>query len=669
MPRPRTIRRVGSLLVLAAFALTVAIAGPGYCQDRPLPGPAAKALSTDPSWIPTGSLNTARAGHTATLLTSGKVLVVGGNSGSFNSNTLDSAELYDPVNGTWSVTGRLKQSRSYHTATLLPNGLVLVAGGAVIAGQSVVLTSTAELYDPVAGEWRSTGDLKTGRELHTATLLQNGNVLVAGGIGSENLDSAELYDPATGMWSRTGNLVAARYWHTATLLQTGKALVAGGQFDVGSNLSQILKSAELYDPVSGTWNRTTDLNAFHSEHTATRMQNGKVLVASGDDVYDYDGTSNGTAEIYDPGTATWSYTGNLGAIRDGHTATLLPSGKVLVTGGVHFSTTNGAELYDPVSGTWTPTGNVSTPRFYGHTATLLSDGKVLVAGGTSENNHPTALDSAELYEAAAPPPGTIDSSFTGAWYDPAQSGHGLFVEILPGNRVFVGGMTFNPAGTEQAWFAGIGTYSDNTATIPAVTLPTGGRWIPNFNPNQIINNLWGTLTFTFTDGDHGKVDFNSVFGYGTWSMNLTRLTRPAGVTTTATLRDAVAPGTIGPAFTGAWYDPAQSGHGLFVEVLPENRMFVGWFTFNPSGTAQAWFVGAGSYDGNTATITPVSLPTGGRWIPNFDANQIMANIWGTLIFTFTDCNQGKVDFNSVLGYGTGSMKLTRLTQPAGLNCP
>jgi N-acetylneuraminic acid mutarotase len=190
------------------------------------------------------------------------------------------------------------------------------------------------------------------------------------------------------MWSRTSNLVAARYWHTATLLQNGKVLVAGGQ-----NVSQILKSTELYDPVSRTWNRAADLNAFRSEHTATQMQNGKVLVASGDDPFDYT-TFNGTAEIYDPGSATWSYTGNLAAIRDGHTATLLPSGRVLVTGGVHFSTMNGAELYDPVSGTWIPTANVSTPRFYGHTATLLSDGKVLVAGGASETDNPTALASA-----------------------------------------------------------------------------------------------------------------------------------------------------------------------------------------------------------------------------------------------------------------------------------
>lgn len=668
-----TIHRIGSSLMLAAFVLTAGIVAPAYCQDRPPPGWGVKALPTDPGWSLTGNLNTARFGHTATLLASGKVLVVGGSTGSdggsINPKTLDSAELYDPVTGKWSVTGSLKQSRTNHTATLLPNGLVLVVGGKVASATSFDTISTAELYDPDAGEWKSTGDLIAQRSYHTATLLQNGNVLVAGGFGqgSGSLDSVELYDPATGTWSRTGNLGTGRYWHTAAQLQNGKVLVAGGLLELAPDRGQILTSAELYDPVGGTWSRTADLNEFRSQYTATLLQDGKVLAASGDDPFDE--ASKGTAEIYDPATATWSNTGNLGVIRDSHTATLLPSGKVLVTGGVHFSTMNGAQLYDPVSGTWTPTSDVSAPRFYGHTATLLSDGKVLVAGGTSEDDNPTALDSAELYDDGAPPPGTIDSGFTGSWYDPAQSGHGLFVEILPGNRVFVGWMTFNPAGTEQAWFVGVGTYSGNTATVTSVTLPTGGRWIPNFNPDQIVNNLWGTLTFTFTDGDHGKVEFNSMLGYGVGSMNLTRLTRPAGITTAATLRDAAAPGTVGPGFTGAWYDPAQSGHGLFVEVLPDNRMFVGWFTFNPAGTAQAWFVGAGTYTGNTATITPVSLPTGGRWIPNFDPKQIVNNTWGTLAFTFTDCNQGKVDFNSVLGYGTGSMDLTRLTQPAGLSCP
>ena len=121
-------------------------------------------------------------------------------------------------------------------------------------------------------------------------------------------------------------------------------------------------------------------------------------------------------------------------------------------------------------------------------------------------------------------------------------------------------------------------------------------------------------------------------------------------------------------FTGSWFDPAQSGHGLHIEVLPNNQLLVAWFTFNPAGTEQAWFVGVGSYTGNTATVTSVAQPTGGRWIPNFDPARVVNNPWGTLTFTFTDCNHGKVDFVSPLDYGVGSMNLTRLTQPAGLSC-
>jgi len=128
-------------------------------------------------------------------------------------------------------------------------------------------------------------------------------------------------------------------------------------------------------------------------------------------------------------------------------------------------------------------------------------------------------------------------------------------------------------------------------------------------------------------------------------------------------------GIIGPGFTGAWYDPAQSGHGLFVEGLPDNRIQAAWFTFNPSGTEQAWFVGVGTYAGNTATLTAVTQPTGGRWIPNFDPARIVASSWGSLTLTFTSCDQGRVDFTSTQDYGVGSMNLTRLTRPAGLTCP
>jgi hypothetical protein len=128
------------------------------------------------------------------------------------------------------------------------------------------------------------------------------------------------------------------------------------------------------------------------------------------------------------------------------------------------------------------------------------------------------------------------------------------------------------------------------------------------------------------------------------------------------------PFAIDSGITGAWYDPSQSGHGLFIEVLSDNRFYASWFAFNPAGTEQAWFTGVGTYSGNTASITAVAQPTGGRWIPNFEPSLIERKTWGTLTLTFIDCNHGTVDFNSVLGYGTGSMNLTRLTQPVGLTC-
>jgi hypothetical protein len=250
------------------------------------------------------------------------------------------------------------------------------------------------------------------------------------------------------------------------------------------------------------------------------LPDGIVLVAGGFNV----------SELFDPSTGQWSTTGSLNARRIVDTATLLLDGKVLVTGGFRAGTDGtdpllaSAEQYDRSTTKWEYTSSLNTARF-GHTATLLSNGKVLVAGGAGDVS---ALMSAELY-AIAPAPGAIGPGFTGAWYDPAQSGHGIFAQILSDQRFYAAWFAFNPAGTEQAWFAGVGTYSGNTATITAVEQPTGGRWIPNFDPNQIARNAWGTLTFTFTDCNHGTVDFSSVLGYGAGSMNLTRLTQPAGL--------------------------------------------------------------------------------------------------------------------------------------------
>jgi Galactose oxidase, central domain/Dockerin type I domain/Kelch motif len=193
------------------------------------------------------------------------------------------------------------------------------------------------LNTPASGSWTATGSLHTARNKHTATLLQNGMVLVAGGIGSlgVHLTSAELYDPASGTWTATGSMGTARCEHTATLLPSGKVLVAGGYN------GPALSSAELYDPASGTWTATGSMRDERGEHTATVLPNGKVLVVGGFDL----SSAWRSGELYDPVTGTWTATGSMGTARDEHTATLLPNGKVLVAGGSNGVPLSSAELY------------------------------------------------------------------------------------------------------------------------------------------------------------------------------------------------------------------------------------------------------------------------------------------------------------------------------------
>jgi len=233
---------------------------------------AIRAQEGGPSWMYTGSLNTARPGHTATLLPNGKVLVVGG----YSAGLLESAELYDPSTGTWSFTGSLNVLRAGYTATLLGNGKVLVAGGNAISGsQQSDLTKTAELYDPATGEWSFTGSLNVHREGHTATLLSNGKVLFAGGVVFSATNPAELYDPATGKWTLTTNLGEHHFGHAAMLLQDGKVLVAGGCTDPDCTFL-ILGSAEVYDPNTARWTVTGSLAVPRDSLNLTTLPSGRA---------------------------------------------------------------------------------------------------------------------------------------------------------------------------------------------------------------------------------------------------------------------------------------------------------------------------------------------------------------------------------------------------------
>jgi N-acetylneuraminic acid mutarotase len=356
-------------------------------------------------WSATGSLGTARSYHTATLLENGKVLVVGGDN---KGGVLDGAEIYDPATGQWSATGSLSTPRVGHIAMRLANGKVLVAGGSGDPPIYPILTS-AEIYDPDTGAWSAAGNLSVARANHLATLLADGRVLVTG--GSPGGSSAELYDPATGAWSPAGTMNSQGFYPTATLLSDGNVLVVSGYSRDG--VPQ--RTAELYDPATGRWTATSDLITARGTLTATLLPNAKVLVAGGETSSHCD--QEDKAELYDPATRRWSATGSLTAPRGNHTATLLPNAKVLVAAGMNIcNLLNSAEIYDPATGSWSVTRSLITTRI-GHTATLLANGEVLVAGGYGTSFNSVASNSAELFEIKTP-------QITGA----SISGKRLFVE-------------------------------------------------------------------------------------------------------------------------------------------------------------------------------------------------------------------------------------------------
>jgi len=387
---------------------------PGIAVGPPPPTPSptpTPALSPGFSW--TGSMDTtagASTGDTATKLADGRVLVT--------QACGTTVEMYDPATGTFSPTGSLTATRSGKTATLLQDGRVLITGGynCADAGHEAIWAS-AELYDPATGIFSPTGPMGTPRESHTATLLADGRVLVAGGSTMESqpaslpvtlasyrtaatsanvLSSAELYDPVTGSFSPTGSMSQFRDRFSATLLQDGRVLVVGG----GGEGYASRTSAELYDPATGRFSGTGPMKSGRWLHTATLLQDGRVLIAGGRSPKD---STYASAEVYDPSAGTFSSAGSLKAGRQQHSATLLPDGRILIAGGYEsdgqqWNVLSSTELYDPGTGRFTPTGSMGESRME-QTATLLNDGRVLIAGGSGIGNSGSfGLTSAVLYQ-------------------------------------------------------------------------------------------------------------------------------------------------------------------------------------------------------------------------------------------------------------------------------
>ncbi|MFO0760653.1 MAG: hypothetical protein U0359_29515 [Byssovorax sp.] len=418
-------RRATRRAALALFFALPLLGAAGSCTGGPA-SPGATGIATAhprATAILAGSrpLTQGRSGHTATLLPDGMILLAGGRPDEASKGR--TAEVYDPATGRSRATfAPMATARSGHTATLLRSGMVLLAGGIssldTSAGEAA---RSAEIYDPGTDRFRSVAvPLRAPRANHTATLLPDGKVLLAGGRAgfaedgdpmSNTLDPgpdgapwAEIFDPETETFEATpGPMVELRSHHTATLLADGRVLLAGGEDDPDGP-AHVGRSAEIFDPKSGAFTATAGhpLRDF-SHHTATALPGGQVLLTGGLARPLPDGGRDESeqlreAELYDPGKDEFIATGSLARFRADHSATLLPSGRVLVTGGLEDAG-GSLEVYDPPSGAFLPIEDLPAPRRGGHSATLLPSGAVLIAGGTTlALNEPVASSDTLLYD-------------------------------------------------------------------------------------------------------------------------------------------------------------------------------------------------------------------------------------------------------------------------------
>ncbi|HIV71130.1 MAG TPA: hypothetical protein H9903_09380 [Candidatus Aquabacterium excrementipullorum] len=381
----------GGVLALLSAALG---AVPAWSQTKPAASPAAlTATAPAPSPVKLAPMRTAREGHTATVLPDGTVMIAGGTGA--DGHAIRSVEIYDPARNTWTAAEAMNTARARHTATLLNDGRVLFTGGI----DETTYLDHAEVFDPRANTWFHVPALPDVRRAnHTASLLPDGKVLVAGGIGfpaEEDLedtltfDTTEIFDPATETWSHGPTMAVGRQMHTATRLTDGSVLFVGGLSDAGGN-----SSAERYDPRARRFIPAGALTSVRWLHSASVLPQGKdagqVLVAGG---YDASGSMAG-AELYDPAANAWRPGPAMTSAHHNHTATVLRSGAVLVSGGIGKATSPPpAQLYDPAAGTWAAVPAVKAER-YNHTSTLLPNGSLLVVGGSDQQG---VLATAELY--------------------------------------------------------------------------------------------------------------------------------------------------------------------------------------------------------------------------------------------------------------------------------
>jgi hypothetical protein len=471
-PLIERVRRRGVSAIAIAMAIAAFLTGTAGGSGEP-----------SPLFVATNPMTQARENGTATVLQNGKVLMTGGQDSSGTSTA--NAEVYDPATGSFNFINVMSIPRKFHTAVLLSNGTVLITGGIDADGNFL---NTAEIYDPVAGQFTCVGgvsatpplcnpSMSDHRANHTATVLPNGQVLITGGQDAAGtpVNTAEIFDPPSAQFICVGGVSANpplcnpsmtdnREGHTATSLDDGTVLIVGGK----DSATNIVNTAERFTPASavdaaaGAFKSTGSMSDTRINHTATLLPGGTVLIAGG-----YDGLDVlATAEVYNPASGTFSPTessstglSTMTTPRQNHSATLLGSGQVLLAGGDNNGVIlRSGEIYDPPSGVFAAVASQMAQPRESHTATLLNDGLVLIAGGAAPSLSPLVVNEAELFD---PTPGFFVPSgpmATARQYDTAST-------LFTGPALIAGGQNaLGPLATSELY--------NGTTFTPGPTMST-----------------------------------------------------------------------------------------------------------------------------------------------------------------------------------------------------
>lgn len=356
---------------------------PPGSSAAPSAGQSPKLAYGNGTWTGTDPLPAARWATASVPLHDGRVMVVGGATGTSSFDAVASAAIFDPSTGHWTAVTDMLQPRAYAMAVTLADGSVLVAGGSR-NGQPL---DTAELYNPDNGTWAAAGRLNLPRTQGTLTLLGDGRVLAAGGgiegaPGWSSTASAEIFDPKLGTWTIVPPMSVARARHTATLLANGEVLVAGGATTYHGETGSVTATAEIFDPRANSWRAAAPMSKPRYVDGAVLLNDGRVLVAGGWYSTSNSDPSHDTAETYDPATNRWAATGSMTSGRAEYGLVRLPDGRVLAAGGIDpaYRVQATSELFDAATGLWHATGSLAVATMW-PAAQVLPDGRVLVAGG------------------------------------------------------------------------------------------------------------------------------------------------------------------------------------------------------------------------------------------------------------------------------------------------